>query len=180
MEQTNLLNKVVSKETIDSFELETQNWTEDNMRELYESMTLAFKENWDLWTHDPELAYEECRDQVQDILLSERLFQLRWEEDTREQDAVVDRLLLEVAEAARRTFEFFNQPETDEERPPTTPRLTTVEPTLPPPPPIKLSHTRNVDGDFGMYVNSNECGCNGCRRYREEQEPEHILNQYRW
>ncbi len=187
MEQTNLLNQVVSKETIDSFGLETQNWTEENMMKLYESMTLAFKENWDTWMEDPELAYEECRDQVQDMVLEERLDHMEkwnWEEDDEalERYAVIDRLLWEVGEGAKRIWEFFSET-TEEQQPPETPQLTTIEPTLPPPPPA-LRHTPNVDGNYGMYVNTDACTCIGCREYREQEntptELEEIVNQYRW
>lgn len=185
MEQTALFNKVVSKETIDSFGLETQNWTQANMIQLGESMTLAFKENWDEWMEDPELAYEECREQVQDMVIDERLDRMEefiWrEDDTREQDAVIDRLLWEVGEGAKRIWEFFNT-NTEEQYPPETPQLTEVEPSLPPPPPV-LRHTPNVDGNFGMYVRTDACTCIGCREYREQDTPtelEDMLNQYRW
>ena len=186
MEQTKLFNQVVSKETIDSFGLETQNWTEENMIKLHETMTLAFKENWDEWMEDPELAYEECRYQVQDTLLEQRLDRMEqwlWEnDDTREQDAVIDRLLWEVGEGAKRIWEFFNET-TEDEQPPETPQLTTVEPSLPPPPPA-LRHTPNVDGNFGMYVKTDACTCIGCREHREQQntptELEELVNQYRW
>jgi len=185
MEQTALFNQVVSKETIDSFGLETQNWTQENMIKLEESMTLAFKENWDEWMEDPELAYEECREQVQDMVIDERLDHMEefiWrEDDTREQDALIDRLLWDVGEAAKRVWEFFNTNTEDEQYPPETPQLTEIEPNLPPGPPMPLQHTRNVYGDFGMYVNTDACDCVGCREYREtEPEPEEILNQYRW
>jgi hypothetical protein len=187
MEQTNLFNQVVSKETIDSFGLETQNWTEENMMKLHESMTLAFKENWDEWMEDPELAYEECRYQVQDVLLEQRLDRMEewlWEnDDTRERDAVIDRLLWEVGEGAKRIWEFFNNASPEETAPETPLQLTTVEPTLPPPPPV-LRHTPNVDGNYGMYVNTDACTCIGCREHREQQntptELEEIVDQYRW
>ena len=186
MEQTALFNQVVSKETIDSFELETQNWTEENMTKLHESMILSFKENWDEWMEDPELAYEECRNQVQDMVIDERLermYDADWEEDTRERDAVIDRLLWEIGEQAKCAWEFFNNTTPDEPVPEAPLQLTTVEPSLPPPPPV-LRHTPNVDGDFGMYVRTDACTCVGCREHRDQQntptELEDIVNAYRW
>ena len=202
-----MLDELCSKETIESFGLKTQNWTEKNSIELREGLILAIKENYEEWNEDPELAFEECRDYVQDILLEDQLDRLHndyWsgEIDTREQDMFIDEMLKYAADEAHRQREWFiamseMTAQVDREMragPPQTPRLTTVEPTLPPPPPIKLRHTRNTDGRVGMFVDSERCGCLTCCEVREEQcecpacfelredplELEDLVNQYRW
>ena len=38
------------------------------------------------------------------------------------------------------------------------------------PPSPKLAHTRNLAGNFGMFVNPETCPCSGCGEYRAENE----------